>query len=338
VLLAIRQAKARHSCFAVFPPEREDPRELLARGCRQIEELMVTSDKGPNDDKAIVAFENFRRATVKLGAPRSAEEDKAALASLEPKEVVLRFLLRFHSRQRKSRSRVAAAVGTLLQHQSWSEVVDEMPEGGAVRAIVSGTANPPARALSAPISCVPPLLSIPLWAREDLDSGNEVLSHRDTPEVLHQREAELEGSPTDSWESISSRSGQYDSGILFRAPPFLACPMGHPVTKRKDGLRWHQSQTLQQRICSSCNGVIPRHATRWRCHFHCAFNVCDNCHPAVTHVPSMAIAPIKPIAPTIRRRRLRFAARSLTTRPVFNFSGPSRLERSQMMEPLRSTA
>jgi len=213
-----------------------------------------------------------------------------------------------------------------------------MPEGGAVRAIVSGTANPPARALSAPVSCVPPLLGIPLWARADLASSAEVLPHRETPEVLHQREIEPEGSPTDSWESISSRSGQCDSGSLFRTPPFLVCPMGHPVTKRKDGLRWHQSQMLQQRICSNCDGVVPRHATRWRCHFHCAFNVCDDCHPTLKHTPSMAIAPMTSIAPAIRKRRHTLGARSLTSRIVFNFSSASRLERLQIMEPLRSTA
>jgi len=296
----------------------------------------VACEKGQRDDDAIVAFENFRRATVKLGAPRSTEEDKEALASLEPKKVVLRFLLRFHARQRKSRSRVAAAVGTLLQHRSWSEVADEMPEGGAVRAIVSGTANPPARALSAPVSCVPPLLSIPLWARQDLDTGAEV--HMETLDVLHQREAELQGSPTDSWESVSSQSGQCDSGSLFRTPPFLVCPMGHPVTKRKDGLRWHQSQIMQQRVCSNCDGVIPRHATRWRCHFHCAFNVCDSCHPTLKHAPSMAIASMTPMAPAMRRRRLRLASRSLTSRIVFNFSSSSRVDRSEMLEPLRATA
>merc|ERR1719343_1173616 len=65
------------------------------------------------------------------------------------------------------------------------------------------------------------------------------------------------------------------------ATPGLVCENRHPISKKKDGLRWHQkAEFWNQRSCDLCDESIPRHATRWRCEQHCDFNVCEACYMA----------------------------------------------------------
>lgn len=62
----------------------------------------------------------------------------------------------------------------------------------------------------------------------------------------------------------------------------LRCTSGHPVTKRKEGLRWHQKfEVWTEKRCSLCEEAIPSSATRWRCHYHCGFDICEECFLSV---------------------------------------------------------
>jgi len=59
----------------------------------------------------------------------------------------------------------------------------------------------------------------------------------------------------------------------------LACPAGHPIDKRKEGMSWRQSFLQgETKLCNFCRSEIQRHETRWRCFHHCDFNVCEKCY------------------------------------------------------------
>lgn len=60
-------------------------------------------------------------------------------------------------------------------------------------------------------------------------------------------------------------------------PPQLVCANGHPVVKRKRGLKPWQGH-VHERICDHCRRVIQRSETRWRCEHHCNFDICDSCY------------------------------------------------------------
>eukprot|EP00929_Paragymnodinium_shiwhaense_P072078 TRINITY_DN36589_c0_g1_i2.p1 TRINITY_DN36589_c0_g1~~TRINITY_DN36589_c0_g1_i2.p1 ORF type:complete len:485 (-),score=135.94 TRINITY_DN36589_c0_g1_i2:87-1541(-) len=55
----------------------------------------------------------------------------------------------------------------------------------------------------------------------------------------------------------------------------LQCPAGHDIDKKKEGLRWFQIGP--QKYCDVCSKLIPRDDTRWRCQFHCDYDVCQKC-------------------------------------------------------------
>ncbi|CAL1130048.1 unnamed protein product, partial [Cladocopium goreaui] len=93
-----------------------------------------------------------------------------------------------------------------------------------------------------------------------------------------------------------SAGGSLDFEILFRAAKSggwivsgvkggasgvggLACPAGHPIDKRKEGMSWRQSFLQgETKLCNFCRSEIQRHETRWRCFHHCDFNVCEKCY------------------------------------------------------------
>jgi len=57
----------------------------------------------------------------------------------------------------------------------------------------------------------------------------------------------------------------------------LECNNGHLILKRKKKVRWHQ-HWLKATYCSICQEKIPRDLVRWRCRFHCDFDVCGDCY------------------------------------------------------------
>lgn len=63
----------------------------------------------------------------------------------------------------------------------------------------------------------------------------------------------------------------------------LRCPNGHPVTKKKAGLHWHQlvEYMWTQQTCNLCQRVLETSEVRWRCANHCDFDVCESCYDEV---------------------------------------------------------
>mmetsp|Transcript_93605 Transcript_93605/g.235856 ORF Transcript_93605/g.235856 Transcript_93605/m.235856 type:complete len:626 (-) Transcript_93605:115-1992(-) len=57
----------------------------------------------------------------------------------------------------------------------------------------------------------------------------------------------------------------------------LECSNGHLILKRKPRVKWHQ-HWLRAIYCSLCNRKISRDSVRWRCRFHCDFDVCGECY------------------------------------------------------------
>lgn len=57
----------------------------------------------------------------------------------------------------------------------------------------------------------------------------------------------------------------------------LECSNGHLILKRKRHLRWHQ-HWLRPIYCNLCQEHIRRDCVRWRCRFHCDFDVCTECY------------------------------------------------------------
>jgi len=63
----------------------------------------------------------------------------------------------------------------------------------------------------------------------------------------------------------------------------LRCPNGHPVTKKKKGLQWHQLLEVlwTQQSCNLCHRQIGINDIRWRCNNHCDYDVCQTCYDRV---------------------------------------------------------
>jgi len=57
----------------------------------------------------------------------------------------------------------------------------------------------------------------------------------------------------------------------------LECSNGHLIVKRKWKLRWHQ-HWLRSIHCALCDQRIHRDSVRWKCRFHCDYDVCGECY------------------------------------------------------------
>lgn len=60
--------------------------------------------------------------------------------------------------------------------------------------------------------------------------------------------------------------------------PVLVCGNGHPVKKRKKLKAWQGHVHSGSRECDRCGKAIGRNEFRWRCEYHCAYNVCERCY------------------------------------------------------------
>lgn len=92
-------------------------------------------------------------------------------------------------------------------------------------------------------------------------------------------------------------SGRARQNTLHSEPPpqVLHCPTGHPVTKHKEKVRWHQFQTLAKGCrCALCNRSLSRNESRWRCHYSCDHNVCDACYEGASVTAALAPVPTIP--------------------------------------------
>lgn len=81
------------------------------------------------------------------------------------------------------------------------------------------------------------------------------------------------------------------------APQVLHCTTGHPITKHKMKVRWHQFGTLKTGCyCTVCGRTLQKKEPRWRCHNGCDHNVCDACYVRASVAFALVGAP--PIANT----------------------------------------
>eukprot|EP00435_Cladocopium_sp_Y103_P033991 s557_g8.t1 len=136
----------------------------------------------------------------------------------------------------------------------------------------------------APDEKMPKLISCPLSAGGVLDfeilfraakSTSGGYAPRGTKSVVAGLTAALwdleNATVEDGWIVSSAKNGAKITG--------LACPAGHPIDKRKEGMSWRQSFLQgETKLCNLCNSEIHRHETRWRCFHHCDFNVCEKCY------------------------------------------------------------
>lgn len=63
----------------------------------------------------------------------------------------------------------------------------------------------------------------------------------------------------------------------------LVCDLGHPITKRKAGLRGWQFDKmfgLVEQVCRVCHQELATDDIRWRCHNACNFDICEPCYVA----------------------------------------------------------
>lgn len=56
----------------------------------------------------------------------------------------------------------------------------------------------------------------------------------------------------------------------------LICPAGHPIEKKKQGVKWHQA-IFRPTKCDACHEPIERQTVRWKCAYHCDYNLCNQC-------------------------------------------------------------
>lgn len=57
----------------------------------------------------------------------------------------------------------------------------------------------------------------------------------------------------------------------------LECENGHLIVKRKWRVKWHQ-HWLHATYCALCQQRIRRECVRWRCRFHCSYDICGDCY------------------------------------------------------------
>lgn len=85
--------------------------------------------------------------------------------------------------------------------------------------------------------------------------------------------------------SSYTRSGSgYQTGAATGGAPSTAgarrrleCASGHLILKRKCRVRWHQ-HWLRAVYCGICQERIRRDCVRWRCRFHCDYDICGGCY------------------------------------------------------------
>merc|ERR1712224_401844 len=71
------------------------------------------------------------------------------------------------------------------------------------------------------------------------------------------------------------------TGLLLFGP-------GHPITKRKQGLRGWQFEKLLgfvEQVCHVCKKELAADDVRWRCHHNCNHDMCELFYLAKTAVP-----------------------------------------------------
>lgn len=381
------------------------------------------------DDPAIDAFEAFRRAVLKV-VKSGGKEDKDALRQLEPKDRILDFLIDFHTRQPKYRSRVGSCLLRLLGFEEWAAAVeadpsvhaairdltDDVSQPGRLTATSAGMAvnlaaaaaavrsrggagalyvrviaaydlvNPgahhsvdayvrvvlgtrlkrtnsvatglsprwdgepfvfevpvmeatpdlackfevfdsdlmkdvPLGSLSIPARHFPrapgllrrPLagvdrgeLEVELVFMGDEEAGEARTETTSIVEAIEAAATQLKAQKTADIAQASWRGGRFAGWIVpqagkgsesrsFSSAEGLKCPAGHPVEKRKEGLKWHEGWVgvNHSLSCDLCGGRIGREKPRWRCHFHCHFDVCEDCYARAAQATAVATEPGK---------------------------------------------
>lgn len=66
------------------------------------------------------------------------------------------------------------------------------------------------------------------------------------------------------------------------------CPNGHPLTKEKEGLRWHQRDAVN---CDVCALAIERNSFRLRCNESCDYDVCSSCF-GIAYAQTLSAQPV----------------------------------------------
>merc|ERR1719440_2447455 len=100
-----------------------------------------------SSDDAVAAFEVFRRAVVQVVQSKTQEDDKV-LEQLEPKPLILQFLVDIYECMRKYRARVASVLIRLLAFDSWrlAAEADDSMYAAVYDLIASNTVNTAERA------------------------------------------------------------------------------------------------------------------------------------------------------------------------------------------------
>jgi len=172
-------------------------------------------------------------------ASGASPEDRDALERLEPKEAVLEFLAAFSRQSRKHSSRVSATTASLQKCKSWATSLGRH------------------RSLQALVQDSGPAAGSRTCASDN--PGGSRKANRQS--VLQHATHVLD----------SARPPDGENGLV--------CTKGHPVTKRKVGLRLHQKwEFWSERRCDFCDEEIAQNAVRWRCNEHCDFDICEPCY------------------------------------------------------------
>lgn len=132
----------------------------------------------------------------------------------------------------------------------------------------------------APESKMPKLMSLPLDAGGSLDLELLFRAAKSGGYAPRGTQSVVAGLTAALWdlENAKVEDGWIVSGVKGGASG-LACPAGHPIDKRKEGMSWRQSFLQgETKLCNLCSSEIHRHETRWRCFHHCDFNVCEKCY------------------------------------------------------------
>lgn len=110
--------------------------ELLEAGICDIEQLNFQAE---NRDGALAAFENFRRAVIRVMTSKKGAHscERCTLDNVAPKKRYLQFLLDFADRSFMHRSRVSEVIRRLLDSSPWQEAARSDPFMlSAIRALV----------------------------------------------------------------------------------------------------------------------------------------------------------------------------------------------------------
>jgi hypothetical protein len=135
--------------------------------------------------------------------------------------------------------------------------------------------------------------------------------------------------------AIDSSEAERQNGALSMYQ--LYCDLGHPITKRKQGLRiWEFEKMfgLVEQTCQVCKRQLAAEDVRWQCNDACNFDVCESCYLVKVAGTAPACEPFQPVDMEAQAVVLEINAQQTKAAAVFESALPLLRKRKEELETM----